>query len=115
MHKFETIRLIIIGTSIMLTVAAIPFFNTNPFSNAMAIQYSPYINNYYNDNDNNYYEQSNHDYYNYDDNDISYNSDNNYYYENKYLTKEKKYECRTGPFEGFFVSSPEFCMNETST
>jgi hypothetical protein len=22
---------------------------------------------------------------------------------------DKKYECRTGPFEGFFVSSPEFC------
>ena len=27
----------------------------------------------------------------------------------KYPTKEKKYECRTGPFEGFFVSSVEFC------
>ena len=23
--------------------------------------------------------------------------------------KIKKYECRTGPFEGFFVSSVEFC------
>ena len=22
-----------------------------------------------------------------------------------------KYECRTGPFEGFFVSSVEFCKN----
>ena len=27
----------------------------------------------------------------------------------KYPTDEKKYECRTGPFEGFFVSSVEFC------
>jgi hypothetical protein len=26
-----------------------------------------------------------------------------------YPTDEKKYECRTGPFEGFFVSSVEFC------
>jgi hypothetical protein len=27
----------------------------------------------------------------------------------KYPTDDKKYECRTGPFEGFFVSSVEFC------
>ena len=27
----------------------------------------------------------------------------------KYPTEDKKYECRTGPFEGFFVSSVEFC------
>ena len=27
----------------------------------------------------------------------------------KYPTEENKYECRTGPFEGFFVSSVEFC------
>jgi Collagen triple helix repeat (20 copies) len=36
----------------------------------------------------------------------------NNYYDNKYSqypTKENKYECRTGPFEGFFVSSVEFC------
>ena len=26
-----------------------------------------------------------------------------------YPTEDKKYECRTGPFEGFFVSSVEFC------
>ena len=26
----------------------------------------------------------------------------------QYPTKDKKYECRTGPFEGFFVSSVEF-------
>ncbi len=38
---------------------------------------------------------------------------NENYYEDrkysKYPTDEKKYECRTGPFEGFFVSSVEFC------
>jgi hypothetical protein len=27
----------------------------------------------------------------------------------KYPTYDKKYECQTGPFEGFFVSSVEFC------
>ena len=26
-----------------------------------------------------------------------------------YQTDDKKYECRTGPFEGFFVGSVEFC------
>ena len=35
--------------------------------------------------------------------------DNNYY--SQYPTEDKKYECRTGPFEGFFVSSVEFCKN----
>ncbi len=27
----------------------------------------------------------------------------------QYPTDDKKYECRIGPFEGFFVSSVEFC------
>ena len=35
--------------------------------------------------------------------------DNNYY--SQYPTDDKKYECRTGPFEGFFVSSVEFCKH----
>ena len=30
-------------------------------------------------------------------------------YYSTYQTEDKKYECRTGPFEGFFVSSVEFC------
>ena len=29
----------------------------------------------------------------------------------QYPTEDKKYECRTGPFEGFFVSSVEFCKH----
>jgi len=29
----------------------------------------------------------------------------------QYHTDDKKYECRTGPFEGFFVSSVEFCKH----
>jgi Collagen triple helix repeat (20 copies) len=38
----------------------------------------------------------------------------NYYgdsYYSQYPTVDKKYECRTGPFEGFFVSSVEFCKH----
>ena len=38
--------------------------------------------------------------------------DDNYYGDNSYRTyptDDKKYECRIGPFEGFFVSSVEFC------
>jgi hypothetical protein len=34
--------------------------------------------------------------------------DNSY---STYPTDDKKYECRTGPFEGFFVSSVEFCKH----
>ena len=30
-------------------------------------------------------------------------------YYSTYQTDDKKYECRTGPFEGFFVGSVEFC------
>ena len=40
------------------------------------------------------------EYNNYDDNKSS-----------QYPTKENKYECKTGPFEGFFVSSVEFCKH----
>jgi hypothetical protein len=32
-------------------------------------------------------------------------------YYSKYPTDDKNYECRTGPFEGFFVSSVEFCKH----
>jgi Collagen triple helix repeat (20 copies) len=37
----------------------------------------------------------------------------NYYSDSysQYPTDDKKYECRTGPFEGFFVSSVEFCKH----
>ena len=37
----------------------------------------------------------------------SYGGDNSDY--STYPTDDKPYECRTGPFEGFFVSSVEFC------
>ena len=38
--------------------------------------------------------------------------DNNYVDSySKYPTEDNKYECRTGPLEGFFVSSVEFCKH----
>src|SRR5688572_178353 len=45
-----------------------------------------------------------------------YDSYNNYYDDNKYSkypTKINKYECQKGPFEGFFVSSVEFCKRDS--
>jgi hypothetical protein len=45
-------------------------------------------------------------------NNNSYNLPSDVFYSNgysQYPTGDKKYECRTGPFEGFFVSSVEFC------
>src|SRR3546814_10425804 len=39
----------------------------------------------------------------------SYGGDDSSY--STYPTDDKKYECRTGPFEGFFVSSVEFCKH----
>ena len=44
-------------------------------------------------------------------NDNSYSSDYNNEEYSKYPTKENNYECRTGPFEGFFVSLVEFCKH----
>jgi hypothetical protein len=38
-----------------------------------------------------------------------------YGYNDNYPTKEiNKYECQTGPFEGFFTSSPEFCKSKVT-
>ena len=38
----------------------------------------------------------------------NYYGDNSY---SKYPTDDKNYECQTGPFEGFFTSSVEFCKH----
>ena len=41
-----------------------------------------------------------------------YNDDDSRY--SKYPTNVNKYECKKGPFEGFFVSSVEFCLSKSS-
>ena len=67
---------------IITLILLVPFTNTSHlFSNVRAQGYDNNYNNYYGDND----------------------------MYSKYPTKVNKYECRTGPFEGFFVSSVEFC------
>ena len=40
----------------------------------------------------------------------NYNYGDSFYSKNP--TDDKKYECKTGPFEGFFVSSVEFCKQK---
>ena len=63
----------------LFMILTAPFANLNILSNpAMAQGYDNYNYNTY-----------------YDDNDMY----------SKYPTEENKYECRTGPFEGFFVIS----------
>ena len=107
---------------IILTIAAVPFVNMKVFTNAMAVVINPSINDtsqnhggypstLKNDNNNNKYQlqSNNNDNNDYDDKKMSsYNS--NYDDKNsKYPTRDKIYVCQSGPFEGFFVSSVEFC------
>ena len=107
---------------IILTIAAVPFVNMKVFTNAMAVVIDPSINDtsqnhggypstLKNDNNNNKYQlqSNNNDNNDYDDKKMSsYNS--NYDDKNsKYPTRDKIYVCQSGPFEGFFVSSVEFC------
>ena len=73
-----------------MTSTILPFTNINKFSNTAMAQkngYDDYVeyNSYLNDNTNKIY--------------------------SGYPDEENKYECRTGPFEGFFVGSVEFCKH----
>jgi len=83
MHKSSPKITFLLMTSLILLV---PFTNTTHLFSNIAMAQG------YNDNNNNNY---------YGDYDMY----------SKYPTKENKYECRTGPFEGFFVSSVEFCKH----
>src|SRR5215208_634342 len=63
--------------SSLVMLSAIPLFNNNNNTVAMAQEYDKYQDSYY----------------------------------SQYPTDDKKYECRTGQFEGFFVGSVEFCKH----
>ncbi|MGZ5548009.1 MAG: hypothetical protein ACXWFZ_08670 [Nitrososphaeraceae archaeon] len=114
--------------------AAIPMGNMNLFQNAMATEKNSdkYDNSqgyesYYSDDENKYRPNYDDNYYyhmqpqpsysisyGYDDNkkisyNNSYDNDNSKY--SNYPTKDKKYVCQTGQFEGFFVESVEFCLS----
>jgi hypothetical protein len=133
------LRLFLIASLIVLSTvtAAIPMGNINLFQNAMASEkhsdkndnsqeyeksyYSDEENNYRANYDDNYYYQdqqkqqpSYSNSYGYEDNKKisygnSYDNDNSKY--SNYPTKDKKYVCQTGQFEGFFVESVEFCLS----
>src|SRR5688500_6121068 len=116
------------------TVGAIPMGNMNFFSDAMASGKHSDKNDNYRENEN-YYSQENQytpDYnYNYEpmkqqQQQSSYDYNNNYGYDDTkqisynnsyedmkkystYPTKDKKYVCQTGQFQGFYVESVEFC------
>jgi len=116
---------------IVLSALAIPMGNMNLFSDAMASgkhhdkydNYQEYEKSYYS-NDNQYTPDYNYYYEPMKQQQPSY--DNNYGYDNNkkisysdsykdmkkystYPTKDKKYVCQTGQFQGFFVESVEFC------
>ena len=114
-----------------MVTAAIPMF----FSEAIASgkhsdkndKYQEYEKSYYSDNDNQYtldynyyYEPMKQQQSSYDNNNNNYGYDNNKQisYNNSYEdmkkystypTKDKKYVCQTGKFQGFYVESVEFC------
>ena len=79
-----------------------PTYGNDPYSSSYGMGYS-YDDSY----DKASYDQQRYDYSqsSYSDKN-SYNTDDTY---SKYPTKDKNYECRTGLFKGFFVSSVEFC------
>ena len=79
-----------------------PTYGNDPYSSSYGMGYS-----YDNSFDRASYDQQRYDYSqsSYSDKN-SYNTDDTY---SKYPTKDKNYECRTGLFKGFFVSSVEFC------
>ncbi len=140
MHKSACkFGLYLMASLLMLSTitATIPMGSINLFSDAMASEkhsdkndnYQEYEKSYYSNDkqyapDYNYYyepmkpqqQQSSNENnnYGYEDNEkISYNNsyDNDINKYSNYLTKDKKYVCQTGQFEGFFVESVEFCLS----
>ena len=120
-------------TVLSMVAAAIPMSNMNLFSDAMASgkhsdkndNYQEYEKSYYSD-DNQYTPDYNYYYEPMKQQQLSYDNNNNYGYDNNkqisyndsyedmkkystYPTKDKKYVCQTGQFQGFFVESVEFC------
>ena len=95
---------------IILTITAVPFVNMKVFTNAMAVVIDPAINDT-SQNHGGYLDTLK------NDGDIiknqlqsNNNDDNNYDDKNsKYPNRDKIYVCQSGPFEGFSVSSVEFC------
>ncbi len=116
MHKSA-----IFGLFLMASLLVGTSVNMNMFSSANAQGIGQYDNSYQSTYGNDPYGGSSYDqsygYDTYGPQQPSYDNKRSYDYKpqssysdySDYKTKDKKYECRTGPFEGFFVSSVEFC------
>jgi hypothetical protein len=117
MHKSAIFGLFLMASLLLGTSV-----NMNLFTNANAQGMGQYDNSYQQSYGNDPYGSSSYDQsYGYDSQPVygpqqpSYDqpkqdySQSSYSDYSDYKTKDKKYECRTGPFEGFFVSSVEFC------
>ena len=76
-------------------------YGPDPYANSYNMGYSYDSNSY----DSNSYDSNSYDI-------SSYDQQGSYSDYSDYKTKDKKYECRTGPFEGFFTSSVEFCFDK---
>ena len=116
-----------LGALILLSSITIIFNNLVVVEDASAQQFQQGANNMYNGYENSVppvYANNPDEYSSYDNyqpaeygNSIcsSYNDGNDKNYNNidysEYPTEEYKYECKTGPAEGFFVSSVEFCKH----
>jgi hypothetical protein len=88
-------------------------YEPDPYSSSYNTEYSYDSNSYdydtYGPQQPSYYEPQQQPNYGYSSSSSNSNSQSSYGDYSEYKTKDKKYECRTGPFEGFFVSSVEFC------
>jgi hypothetical protein len=83
-------------------------YGPDPYSSSYNSGYSYDSNGYDSSHDSNSYDMASYDQQSYDN---SYDK-SSYSDYSDYKTKDKKYECRTGPFEGFFTSSVEFCFDK---
>jgi hypothetical protein len=79
-------------------------YESDPYSSSYNMGYGYDSNSYGYDTYGQQQQQPSYDIQKYD-----YSSQGSYGDYSEYKTKDKKYECRTGPFEGFFTSSVEFC------
>ena len=82
-------------------------YESDPYSSSYNIGYGYDSNSYGYDTYGQQQQQPSYDQPRYD-----YSSQGSYGDYSEYKTKDKKYECRTGPFEGFFTSSVEFCFDK---
>ena len=115
MHKSAIFGLFLMASLLLGTSV-----NMNMFASANAQGMGQYDNNYQSTYGNDPYGSSSYDQSygydtygpqqpSYDKPRYDYSSQSSYSDYSDYKTKDKKYECRTGPVEGFFVSSVEFC------